>query len=38
MDPTDIKGIEGSPWKQIEDRVLQRAKELGAGNAARNER
>ncbi len=30
MDPTEIQGIETSPWKDVERRVIERAKELGA--------
>ncbi|MFV1958450.1 MAG: hypothetical protein ACC662_03450, partial [Planctomycetota bacterium] len=30
MDPTEIKGIEGSPWKDLERRVIERARDLGA--------
>ena len=30
MDPTEIQEIEGSPWKEIETRVIERARDLGA--------
>lgn len=30
MDPTEVKEIEGSPWKEIEGRVIERARDLGA--------
>jgi hypothetical protein len=30
MDPTEVKGIPGSPWTEVEARVIERAKELGA--------
>ncbi|MDF1703057.1 MAG: hypothetical protein P1V36_18055 [Planctomycetota bacterium] len=30
MDPTEIKDIPGSPWKDLEGRVLERARALGA--------
>lgn len=30
MDPTEVKDIPGSPWKEVEGRVIERAKELGA--------
>ena len=29
MDPTEVQGVPGSPWKQIESRVVDRAKQLG---------
>jgi hypothetical protein len=38
MDPTQIQGIEGSPFKAIERRVVERARQLGAklpGDAGR---
>ncbi len=30
MDPTEVKGIENSPWKGLEARVIERARALGA--------
>lgn len=30
MDPTEIQEIEGSPWKELEARVIERARALGA--------
>jgi hypothetical protein len=30
MDPTEVQDIEGSPWKDVGRRLLERAKELGA--------
>jgi len=30
MDPTEIREVEGSPWKDLERRVLDRARDLGA--------
>lgn len=30
MDPSEVEDIPGSPWKDIEQRVIQRAKDLGA--------
>ena len=30
MDPTEVQGIEGSAWSDLEGRVLERARELGA--------
>jgi len=38
MDPTEVKGIEGSPWREIEARVRERAKDLGAEIPAQGER
>jgi hypothetical protein len=30
MDPTEIRGIPGSPWQELEERVKERARRLGA--------
>jgi hypothetical protein len=30
MDPTEVQGIEGSPWKEVERLVRERARQLGA--------
>lgn len=30
MDPSEIREVENSPWKEIEGRVIERAKDLGA--------
>ncbi len=30
MDPTEVEDIEGSPWKEVETLVIERAKALGA--------
>ena len=30
MDPTEIKDIPGSPWKELEGRIVERARQLGA--------
>ena len=32
MDPTEVKGVPGSPWKELEGRVRERARVLGAGS------
>lgn len=30
MDPTEVQDVEGSPWKQLEGRIKERARDLGA--------
>ncbi|MDJ0973318.1 MAG: hypothetical protein QNJ98_02505 [Planctomycetota bacterium] len=30
MDPTEVQGVEGSAWSDLENRVLERARDLGA--------
>jgi len=30
MDPTEVQGIEGSPWEDLRPRIIERARQLGA--------
>lgn len=30
MDPTEVQGIDGSPWTGLQERIIERAREMGA--------